>query len=231
MKNDEFIKWMDGNKTLDSRGHMILEHISTIMGLNVSFEKLYQRLDFMRNETEKVFVIDCITSMKKTEKVLAFIDLYLFYGLEDYVREITTNVVKKVRFDDIEMYLEFFDLNSRKWFTALQRYNRLSKEFLLCKYFSVKVYPEIEKNLFSCPFTNAKDVAISALSFNKKSIVIRMMHDEDFYIVKLNGDNVWKVASESDMDYFHITDYITCEIPNFEVPEGKWQAMSRYNRL
>lgn len=113
MKNDEFIKWMEGNKTLDSRGHMILEHISTLMGLNVSFEKLYQRLDFMRNETEKVFVIDCITSMKKTDKVLAFIDLYLFYGLEDYVREITTNVVKKVRFDDIEMYLEFFDLNSR----------------------------------------------------------------------------------------------------------------------
>lgn len=31
MKNDEFIKWMEGNKTLDSRGHMILEHISTLM--------------------------------------------------------------------------------------------------------------------------------------------------------------------------------------------------------
>ena len=231
MKNDEFIKWMEGNKSLDSRGHMIVEHLASLMGLNVSFEGIYKRLDFMRNETEKVFIMDCITSNRNMHKILDMLDLYIYYGLEDYIRESTSNVVRKVRFDDVDMYIEYFDLHSRKWFTALQRYNRLSKEFLTCKYFSVRICPEIEKNLFTCPFTNATDVAISSLAFSKKSIVIRMMNDEDHYIARLNGDNIWRVASESDLNYFDIEDHIKCELPNFEMPDGKWLAMSRYNRI
>lgn len=231
MKNDEFIKWMEGNKSLDSRGHMILEHMSTLMGLNISFEDLYKRLDFMRNETEKTFIMDCITSNRNMHTILDMLDLYLFYGLEDYIRDATSNVVRKVRFDDLNMYLDYFDLNSRKWFTSIQRYNKLSREFITCRYFSVKVCPEIEKNLFTCPFTNAHDIDISALSFSKKSIVIRMKNDEDHYITKLNGDNTWKVASEKDLDYFEIEDHIICELPNFETPDGKWQAMSRYSRI
>lgn len=231
MKNDEFIKWMEGNKGLDSRGHMILEHMSTLMGLNISFEELYKRLDFIRNETEKTFVMDCITSNRKMHSILDMLDLYLYFGLENYVREVTNNIVKKVRFDDLDMYLDYFDLNSRKWFTALQRYNRLSREFLTCRYFSVKICPEIEKNLFTCPFTNAQDVDISSLAFSRKSIVIRIAHDEDHYIARLEGDNVWRVATESDLNYFDAEDHIKCELPNFETPDGKWLAMSRYSRI
>ena len=61
--------------------------------------------------------------------------------------------------------------------------------------------------------------------------MIRMMNDEDHYIARLNGDNIWRVASESDLNYFDIEDHIKCELPNFEMPDGKWLAMSRYNRI